>query len=192
MPSELVPGWREVTVKLSEKVPMGVMNDFVKAAPSVTGVGSVNVVVVPLVSPMLFRIIWVTVSGAPGVMVVAVVMSLVGADVKVPFGTKLKATWIGTAQAGDALRAATAITVLRRAVRREGILIIIFLKADLYGLGDISARAVPIAICGEDKLYFNTLRNMPRPRFNESVKIPDGFSAPLRRPKPVNPALSIT
>jgi hypothetical protein len=128
MPSELDPGWREVTVKFSRKVPMGVVNDFVKVAPSVTGVGEVRLIVVPVVSPMLFRIIWVTVSGAPDVTVVAFVMSLPGADVKVPFGTKLKATWIGIAQAGEALTAATAITVLRRAVRREDILIIITLK----------------------------------------------------------------
>ena len=48
-----------------------------------------------------------TVSGAPEVMVVAFVTSPVLA-VKPPVGTKLKATWIGTAQAGRALKAATA------------------------------------------------------------------------------------
>ena len=69
----------------------------------------------------------VTTSGAPDVMVVAVVTSPVLA-VKVPFGTKLKATWIGIAQAGEALTAATAITVPRRAVRREDILIMISLR----------------------------------------------------------------
>ena len=88
---------------------MGVVNNSVKAAPSVTGVGEVRLVTVPVVSPMLFRIMVVTVSGGPDVMVVAVEMSLVGADAKVPFGTKLKATWIGIAQAGEALTAAMAI-----------------------------------------------------------------------------------
>src|SRR5262245_20046913 len=73
---------------------------------------------------MLFRRMVVTMVGAPDVIVVAVVTSPVSA-VKVPVGTKLKATWIGIAQAGEALTAATAITVLRRAVRRGGILIII-------------------------------------------------------------------
>jgi hypothetical protein len=47
MPSELVPGWREVTVKLSEKAPRAVVNDFVKAALSVTGVGEVRLIGVP-------------------------------------------------------------------------------------------------------------------------------------------------
>jgi hypothetical protein len=70
----------------------------------------------------------VTRSGAPDVMVVAFVMSLPGADVKVPVGTKLNWIWIGIAQAGEALTAATAITVLIRAVRREDILIIISLR----------------------------------------------------------------
>ena len=56
----------------------------------------------------------VTVSGAPAVMVVAVVTSPVLA-VKVPPGTKLKPMRIGVAQAGEALKAATAITVPRRA-----------------------------------------------------------------------------
>lgn len=148
MPREFVPGVTKVTVKLSEKVPMGVVNDFVKSAPSVTGVGEVRLIVVPVVSPMLLKRMVVTVSGAPDVTVVAAVMSLTGEDVKVPFGTKLKPTLIGIAQAGEALTAATAITVLRRAVRREDILIIISLKgisieADFDGLGDIPARAVP-------------------------------------------------
>jgi len=124
MPRELAPGVTKVTVRSSRKLPMGVVNDFVKVEPNVTGVGEVNTVVVPVVSPMLFRRMVVTVVGAPDVIVVAVVTSPVSA-VKVPFGTKLKATWIGTAQAGEALTAATAITVLRRAVRRVGILIII-------------------------------------------------------------------
>src|ERR1700726_3886009 len=128
MPSELDPGWREVTVKFSRKVPMGVVNDFVKVAPSVTGVGDVRLIVVPVVSPMLFRIIWVTVSGAPDVPAVAFAISMPGADVKVPFGTKLKATWIGIAQAGEHHTAATPSTVLRRAGRREDIRVIITLK----------------------------------------------------------------
>ena len=59
-----------------------------------------------------------TMSGAPDVIVVAFVTSPVLA-VKVPVGTKLKATWIGIAQAGEALKAATDTTVLRRAFRRE-------------------------------------------------------------------------
>ena len=59
----------------------------------------------------------VTMSGAPDVMVVAVVTSPV-LDVKVPVGTKLNPTLIGIAQAGAALKAATATTVLRRAVRK--------------------------------------------------------------------------
>jgi hypothetical protein len=113
---------------------MAVVNDFVKVALSVTGVGEVRLITVPGpgepgTSPTLFRRTVVTVSGAPDVMVVAVVMELPGADVKVPFGTKLKATWIGIAQAGEALTAATAIAVLRRAVRREDILMIISLKS---------------------------------------------------------------
>src|SRR5262249_10977289 len=68
---------------------------------------------------MLFWRMVVTTSGAPDVMVVAVVTSPVLA-VKGPVGTKLKATLMGIAQAGEALRAATAIAVLRRAFRREG------------------------------------------------------------------------
>ena len=59
----------------------------------------------------------VTMSGAPAVMEVAVVTSPVLA-VKVPVGTKLKPMLIGTAQAGEALKAPTAITVLRRAFRK--------------------------------------------------------------------------
>ena len=43
----------EVTVKVSVKVPKGVVNDFVKVAPSVIGVGEVILIVVPVVSPML-------------------------------------------------------------------------------------------------------------------------------------------
>jgi hypothetical protein len=140
-----------VTVKASEKLPRGVVNDFVKAAPTVTGVGEVRTVVVPETSPMLLKRMVVTVSGAPGVMVVAVAMSpggAPGAAIRAPFGTKLKPTLIGIAQAGEALTAATAITVLRRAVRREDILIIISLngisiEADFDDLGDIIARAVP-------------------------------------------------
>jgi hypothetical protein len=66
------------------------------------------------------------VSGAPDVMVVAVVTSPVLA-VKVPFGTKLKAMLIGIAQAGVALTAATTIT-LRTAVRRQVIFMIVSLK----------------------------------------------------------------
>src|SRR5215813_8459155 len=129
MPRELGPGVTKVTVRLSEKVPRGVVNDFVNAAPSVTGVGEVRLVTVPVVSPVLLGgIMVVTVSGAPDVTVVAVVMSPVSA-VKVPFGTKLKVTWIGTAQAGEALTATTTIAVLRRAVRREDILIMISLTS---------------------------------------------------------------
>jgi len=67
---------------------------------------------------MLFWRMVVTMSGAPDVMVVAVVTSPVSA-VKVPVGTKLKATLMGIAQAGEALKATTAITVLRTAFRRE-------------------------------------------------------------------------
>src|SRR5215813_4968265 len=124
MPREPVPIETVLTVKASVKVPKGVTNDFVKAAPDVTGVGSVIVVVVPLVSPVLLTgtaRMAVTRSGAPAVMVAAVVMSPVLA-VKMVVGTKLKATLIATAQAGEALTAATAITVPRRAVRRENIL----------------------------------------------------------------------
>src|SRR5690349_16276380 len=101
MPSELGPGVTKLTVRFSRKLPKGVVNDFVKVEPSVTGVGSVSAITVPLVKPMLFTRMVVTVSGAPDVIVVAVVTSPVLA-VKVPFGTKLKATWIGTAQAGEA------------------------------------------------------------------------------------------
>src|SRR5262249_30569 len=123
MPRELGPGVTKVTVRFSRKLPWGVVNDFVKVEPNLTAFAEVNTVGVPAVSPRLFRRMVVTMVGAPDVIVVAVVTSPVSA-VKVPVGTKLKATWIGIAQAGEALTAATAITVLRRAVRRVGILII--------------------------------------------------------------------
>src|SRR5262249_1636201 len=116
-PRELGPGVTKVTVRFSRKLPMGVVNDFVKVEPNVTGVGEVSAIVVPAVSPMLFWRMVVTSSGAPDVMVVAVVTSPV-LDVKVPVGTKLKLTLIGIAQAGDALKAATATAVLRRAFRK--------------------------------------------------------------------------
>ena len=54
MPSELGPGVTKSTVRLSEKLPRGVVNDFVKVEPNVTGVGEVSAIVVPVVSPMLF------------------------------------------------------------------------------------------------------------------------------------------
>jgi hypothetical protein len=117
-PSELGPGVTRLTVKFSAKAPKGVVNDFVKVEPSVTGVGEVSVIAWPVTSPTLFSIMLVTVSGAPDVMVAAVVTSPVLA-VKVAFGTKLKTALMGTAQAGEALKAATATTVLRRAFRRE-------------------------------------------------------------------------
>ena len=47
---------------------------------------------------MLFKTIWVTVRGAPDVILVAVVTSPVLA-IKVPFGTKLNSRVIGTALA---------------------------------------------------------------------------------------------
>src|SRR5947207_2117238 len=108
MPSELGPGVIKVTVRASVKTPKAVVNCFWKAAPSVTGVGSVKVIiVVPLIKPVLSVIIVVTLSGAPGVMVVAVVTSPVLA-VKVPNGTKLNVVAIGTARAGVAPSRATA------------------------------------------------------------------------------------
>jgi hypothetical protein len=66
----------------------------------------------------------VTMSGAPAVMVVAVVTSPVLA-VKAPVGTKLKAVVMGIAHAEEALRATTAITVLRTAFLRENKLMMI-------------------------------------------------------------------
>jgi len=47
MPRELGPGVTRVTVRFSKKVPRGVVNDFVKVEPSVTGVGEVIAIVVP-------------------------------------------------------------------------------------------------------------------------------------------------
>jgi len=41
MPRELGPGVTKVTVRFSRKVPRGVVNDFVKVEPNVTGVGEV-------------------------------------------------------------------------------------------------------------------------------------------------------
>jgi hypothetical protein len=43
MPRELGPGVTKVTVRFSTKVPMEVMNVFVKVEPRVTGVGEVSV-----------------------------------------------------------------------------------------------------------------------------------------------------
>ena len=54
MPREFGPGVTNVTVRFSEKLPIGVVNDFVKVEPNVTGVGEVSAIVVPVVSPMLF------------------------------------------------------------------------------------------------------------------------------------------
>ena len=66
----------------------------------------------------------VTRSGAPDVMLVALVTSPVLA-VKVPVGTKLKAVLMGIAQAEEALKATTAITALRTAFLRENKLMMI-------------------------------------------------------------------
>jgi hypothetical protein len=114
MPREVGPGVTKVTVRFSTKVPRVVENDFVKAAPIVTGVGSVRPTCVPEVNIMLFVKMLVTSSGAPAVIVVAVVTLPVLA-VRVPNGTKLNETLIGIAFAAlpindNASGAATAMT----------------------------------------------------------------------------------
>src|SRR5262245_37704745 len=96
MPRELGPGVTKVTVRFSRKVPEGVVNDFVKVEPKVTGVGLVRAIVIPDAKPMLFVKMVVTMSGAPDVIVVAVVTSPVLA-VKMSVGTKLNVTSIGIA-----------------------------------------------------------------------------------------------
>ena len=42
MPSEVGPGVTKVTVRFSRKLPKGVVNDFMKVEPKVTGVGLVK------------------------------------------------------------------------------------------------------------------------------------------------------
>ena len=116
MPSEPVAAATEVTVRNSSKVPKDVVNVFVNVSPRPTGVGSVKPIVVPLTKPMLFARNVVTWSGAPDVMVVAVVTSPVSA-VTVPNGTKLNWKEIASAKAGEAAIKAAQATAARSAWR---------------------------------------------------------------------------
>ena len=113
MPSELVPGETEVTVRFSVNSPKVVSNTFVKAAPIVTGVGLVRLmIVVEAFKSMLFVIMLVINSGAPDVMVFAVVTSPVSA-VRVPVGTNLNTASIVSAKAGEAaIKAAQATAAI--------------------------------------------------------------------------------
>ena len=117
MPSELAPAVTEVTVRFSVKSPKAVANVFVNSAPRVVGVGSVKLTfVVKPTKPVLSLTMVVTTSGAPDVIVVAVVTSPVFA-VKVVVGIKLNWVEIVSAKAGEAAikaaQATAAISALR-------------------------------------------------------------------------------
>ena len=98
IPSEVAPVVLEVTVKAAVNVPRAVVQLFVNAEPTVSGIGLVRETGSVGARPVLSVRMVVTSKGAPDVMEVAVVMLPV-LDVSVPNGTKSNSVLMGAADA---------------------------------------------------------------------------------------------